>query len=225
MYIGIIAEGKSDLSVIKNILKGKLNIDSSDLQYLQPDMEYDETDLYNMQSKNFSNWELVKNTCIEKKRLSDFFSIEENRYIIIQIDTAEAEEKNYEVMRPVKHNNPNYSAELRKNVVSKINEWLDNQFQGQIFYAIAIEEIEAWVMTIYSNMKTDTARYSDPKIELNKILNRKMSKKEKKLLSIGNELIKFDKLSKKFKNRKNLNTYMRLNKSLEIFCKSLEELK
>ncbi len=80
MYIGIIAEGKSDLAVIKNILKGKLGIDSSQLQYLQPGIAYDETDLHNRSAEKFSNWDIVRQSCIERKKFSDFFSIDERRF-------------------------------------------------------------------------------------------------------------------------------------------------
>ena len=112
MFIGIIAEGKSDLAVITNILKGKLGADGSEVQYLQPELDYDETDLHKMSVEQFSNWALVRETCIQKRKLSDFFSIDEERFIIIQIDTAEAGEIHYDVERPAKRNNLNYSAEL-----------------------------------------------------------------------------------------------------------------
>ncbi|MCK5522895.1 MAG: hypothetical protein KAI83_07150 [Thiomargarita sp.] len=225
MYIGIIAEGKSDLAVIRNILKGKISIDTSDIMYLQPELDFDETDLHNMSKEQFSNWVLVKQACLEKKKLADFFSVEEERYIILQIDTAEVEEINYEVKRPKKHANPDYSRVLRNNVVDKINEWLENQFSEQIFYAIAIEETEAWVLTIYTNKKGDTCRHNDPKMTLDKVLNEKFSEKDKnKILKNDNKLEKFDKLSKKFGRKKDLMRYVKLNESLKLFCDSLEKL-
>jgi len=222
MYIGIIAEGKSDLAVIRNILKGKIQLDSSNMTFLQPELDFDETDIHNMSKEQFSNWELVKQACVEKNKLVDFFSVEEERYIILQIDTAEAEEINYEVERPEKRANPDYSRVLRNNVIDKINEWLENQFNEQIFYAIAIEETEAWVLTIYTDQKRDTCKYNDPKDELYKVLNRKLSKKDiNKILKCDNELEKFDKLSQKFRRKKDLMRYVNLNESLKIFCDSL----
>lgn len=161
---------------------------------------------------------------MRRRRLSDFFSIDEERYIIIHIDTAEAEETNYEIERPAKRNNPSYSRELRNRVIDRINEWLGNQFGNEIFYAIAIEEIEAWVLTIYTDKQGDTCRYNDPKTELNRVLNRRLSKKERKVLSLGNELIKFDKLSKAFRKARKLSRFMILNDSLKLFCKSLETI-
>ncbi len=92
-----------------------------------------------------------------------------------------------------------------------------NQFSNEIFYAIAIEEIEAWVLTIYIDKQRDTCRYNDPKTELNRVLSRKLSQKKRKVLSLGNELIKFDKLSKGFGKARKLS---RAN----LFCKSLEAI-
>ena len=43
MFIGIIAEGKSDLAVITNILRGKSGADGSEVQYLQPESDYEKT--------------------------------------------------------------------------------------------------------------------------------------------------------------------------------------
>ncbi len=222
MFIGIIAEGKSDLAVISNILKGKIHVGMEDVVYLQPELDFDETDLHNMSAEQFSNWALVRQTCMEKKKLSDFFSIDEERFIVVHIDTAEAEEINYEVQRPAKHNNPEYSEILRNNVIEKINEWLENQFGDQIFFAIAIEEIEAWVLTIYADRQGDTCRFNDPKRELNRVLNRKLSKKEKKILRYD-EFEKFNELSKKFRKLKHLEKYANFNESLKLFCESLEE--
>lgn len=221
MNIGIIAEGKSDLAVISNVLKGVLSIDKSDIEYLQPELEYDETDLDNI-LKSFSNWELVKKTCMEKRKLFDFFSVDEERYIVLHIDTAEAEEKNYDVERPVKHNNIHYSQELRRNVIDKMNSWLGNQFGARIFHAIAIEEIEAWVITIHTDKTGDTSRYNDPKKELNRILNRKLTRKEKNALRLQNELLKFERLSKAFTKKRKLSKFVNKNESLKLFCEDLE---
>ncbi len=210
------------MAVISNILKGKIHAGMEDVVYLQPELDFDETDLHNMSAEQFSNWALVRQTCMEKKKLSDFFSIDEERFIVVHIDTAEAEEINYEVQRPAKHNNPEYSEILRNNVIEKIKEWLENQFGGQIFFAIAIEETEAWVLTIYADRQGDTCRFNDPKKELNRVLNRKLSKKEKRILGYK-EFEKFNELSKKFRKLKHLEKYADYNESLKLFCESLEE--
>jgi len=60
-------------------------------------------------------------------------------------------------------------AELRNKIVEKLKEWLGEDIRDNIFYAIAIEQIDAWVLTIYSNIK-ETAYKRDPKNELKKML-------------------------------------------------------
>ena len=46
MRVGIIAEGRADLAVILNILKGRLGVDRSQVQPLRPEYDQDETDLH-----------------------------------------------------------------------------------------------------------------------------------------------------------------------------------
>ena len=53
MRLGIIAEGKADIAVIKAVLKALKGIDGSDVVQLRPSEQFDETDLNEM---NFSNW-------------------------------------------------------------------------------------------------------------------------------------------------------------------------
>ena len=44
----IVAEGRGDLAVLSNILKGSLNIDLNDIKFHTPEYEFDQTDLFNM---------------------------------------------------------------------------------------------------------------------------------------------------------------------------------
>lgn len=164
MRVGIIAEGRSDAAVITNILKGKLGIDRSDIQYLAPELEFDQTDLeQQMRLEQFSNWEIVKQKCCEQTVFSGFLdSVDDNRFIVIHLDTAERLLKGYDVTEPKKEKHDQYSNRLRENVVSKINEWLNNNYSERLAYAIAIEETDAWVLTIFSKDK-DTSVHHNPK--------------------------------------------------------------
>ncbi len=222
MFIGIIAEGRSDVAVLENILKGKLSVDiSQDIRHLQPEFEFDETDLHTMPPEKFSNWALVRDACRQRSKFRDFFSLEEERFIVIHIDTAEAEVKGYDVHRPDKSNNPDYSRLMRQSVIEKIKGWMNNEFEDRLLFAIAIEETEAWVLTIFWNGKKDTCEINDPKSELNRILNKKFKSKEKKILK-EREYVKFSELSKKFGKKKELEKYVLNNESLRLFCESLD---
>lgn len=228
LIIGIIAEGKSDHAVIANILKGLgININEQ-VQFLIPQLNADKTDL-NQNRQNvlsFSNWTIVRQHCIDKKAIDSFFEenylFTENLALIIQIDTAERFLKHYEVIEPPKNNADNYSEVLRENVIAKINEWLGKPYDN-LFYAITIEETDAWVLALHEKKNIDTSAYEDPKKQYNKVINHKQkSKKERGILKIKDAFRKNTILSSKLATNKGLKTARKKNRSLDLFCTSLE---
>ena len=70
MRLGVIAEGKADIAVIKAILKVLMGVDGSDVIQLRPSEQLDETDLNAM---NFSNWNLVLESCGDNDLLDAYF--------------------------------------------------------------------------------------------------------------------------------------------------------
>lgn len=121
MRLGVIAEGKADIAVIKAILKVLMGVDGSDVIQLRPSEQLDETDLNAM---NFSNWNLVLESCGDNDLLDAYFeNLEEEALLIVQIDTAERGEKGYDIPEPqrTKHTDwAEYSLQLRNKVVEKI---------------------------------------------------------------------------------------------------------
>ena len=239
MQIGIIAEGKSDLSVIINILRGIFDINDGSITYLRPELHVDETDLSEegktgeMREDEFSNWTLVKKECQSKEKIIDFLDVPilDERFVVIQIDTAECEDKGYDVVRPQKKNSnryrEDYSKELVEAVAIKMNEWLGNNEEineNQLVFAIAVEETEAWLLTQYESGRQDTAKYNDPKKRLDTVLNQKFSKKKINEILKKSVLEKHNLLSKPFSQKKKLDKYRKLNHSLDAFCVSLENL-
>lgn len=144
MKIGIIAEGTTDQAVITNILKG-LGIDTSNVIPIRPDLSFDEIDKNFENTKTIGTWQGVKNSCLSKEDFELFFFDADNQHIIIQLDTAEANHADFDVIKPDK-TNPNYATILRSNVIDKIHEWLDNEYIDNLLHAITIEEIEAWIL-------------------------------------------------------------------------------
>lgn len=219
MKFGIIAEGWSDVAVLENILIGLDLIDSlEDVQPIRPERNLDETDISNLKAETFSNWSLVKKECVEKINIRDFLVdgniLKEERKMIIHIDTAECGEKGYEVERPIKDNN--YCFNLRNNIIDKINLWLENDFLNDTYYAIAIEETEAWVHTLYENK--DTSKSANPKEAFSRYLAKNKLKvktndtyQRAKILSDN-----FTKLKKK-----KINSCLENNLSLKLFVESL----
>jgi len=229
MRVGIIAEGPSDAAVITNILKGRLGIDKSDIQYLVPELEFDETDLKQMRLEQFSNWEIVKKKCCEQTVFSGFLnSVDDKRFIVVHLDTAERLLKGYDAAEPKKEKHDQYSDKLREKVVSKINEWLNHNYSERTAYAIAIEETDAWVLTVFSTDK-ETGFHHNPKERLKKLLNEPnlFSEKEKrKIFSLeDNKYQQYLLLSTELSKNKKLSLFSQRNKSMKLFCESLEMFK
>ncbi|OQY56523.1 MAG: hypothetical protein DRR08_04975 [Candidatus Parabeggiatoa sp. nov. 2] len=212
MRIGIIAEGTTDQAVLENILKG-LGYDESDIIPIRPDLSMDETDKQFYNVDTFGGWEYVKKDCIERTKLDEFFTIADNQSIIIQVDTLEINQTQSLIQKPQKQNNPTYAQELkayaqtlRQSVIDIINEWLQNHYQGKLFYAICIEEMESWILTIYTKKETQTS--ANPKETLKYVLKGK--------LSVGDKRCYKD-ISKPFIKRKKLLLYSQLNDSFQAF--------
>lgn len=232
MRVGIIAEGHSDRAVITNILKGLLDINKADIKYIRPPDpdsypdDIDETDLAQMQADEFSNWTIVRQECIERTKIANFFdSIENNRFIIIHLDTDTRFEQGYEVSEPKKANTPIYFTVLRENVKSKVNEWLENQYIENIVYAIAIEETDAWILTIYTDDE-ETGIFPNAKERLNKEINKPnvFSEKERKKLFQLDTFQRYHSLSYDFRKPKKLAQLANQNLSLKLFCEELKEM-
>src|ERR1700760_2803322 len=98
--IGVISEGHSDRAVIVNIIRGITNCEKSDVQSLRPIYTLDATDKGILDEATFSTWSLVKKECEDKKLIEEFLAIEGNDFIVIHIDTAEADE--YGIDKPQK---------------------------------------------------------------------------------------------------------------------------
>lgn len=214
MRIGIIAEGTTDQAVITNILKG-LGIDTSMIVLIRPDLKTDEIDKNFENTKNIGTWQGVKNSCISKEDFELFFTDADNTNIIIQLDTAEANHADFNVIKPNK-TDPQYATKLRQSIIEKIHEWLDNEYTETIFHAIAIEEMEAWILTIYINTNTITS--ANPKNKMWKEI------KKNKINNKGcrNKGEFYEKISSKFTKRKLLLQYANKNQSLNDFINEVQ---
>lgn len=220
MRIGIIAEGRGDLAVITNILKGWLGLEREHVQFLRPEYALDETDLHEQSDEQFSNWGHVRRECIDYTRIHEFLDtpLDEERLVVIHIDTAEAELAGYDVVRPVAKGH-DYALELRGRVAAKLDEWIGGRSTGHLRYAIAVEETDAWILALYSTK--ETAAYRDPKKQLERELNRQLSDKERRRLFQLKAFARYDKLSQDFRKRSTLRTCARRNQSLRQFLESL----
>ena len=221
MKIGIIAEGPGDVAVLANILRGKFGVDGKDILPIRPEFSADETDLHERREESFSNWALVKRECVERAKIEAFLTpFEGERLVVIHIDTAEAGLAGYDVERPRQADGA-HADELRRRVVVAINRWLDGHFIAEVRHAVAVEETDAWVLTLFSNK--DTAGHRDPKKVLHRALNKsnEFSEKERKRLFRLGAFDRYDELSRPFRKVHELERCAGRNRSLRLFVDSL----
>lgn len=213
MRIGVISEGHSDRAVITNIILGVSGLDSGDIIGLLPKYKLDETDLAALHDKRFSNWTHVKRECEEKEMISAFLSIEGQDFVVIHIDSAEAED--YHIDRP--RRDKDYCLILRKLIIDEIQKWLGGEHIDKIMYAVAIEETEAWLLSLLTPI-ADTSATVRPKEKF----KYEMKKRDRK--SHTNE-DSYAELSKPFHKGKRsiIEKLITTNCSLEEFYKEVQE--
>ncbi|MGJ1481372.1 hypothetical protein [Sphingobacterium multivorum] len=208
--IGVISEGHADRAVITNILKGTLGIDDSNIRALLPINKLDETDRSRVKDiEEFGGWTSVKNECIEKKIIRQFLAMDGQDFIVIHLDTAEASQYGINAM-PSK--NDNYAENLRSLIVDLIDGWLEEQeIVKTILHAVAVEETEAWLLTIHDVGK-DSSTSADPKKKLGFILSKSSA-------DTTSDYDNYLKLSKSFCKPKEVRRfkYPEYNSSLKAF--------
>lgn len=221
MRVGLVTEGRGDLAVLVNILKGKLGLDFEDIQFIRPEYDMDETDVHDQAEALRGGWGRVKRECLERGRIREFVAnaIDEDILVVIHIDTAEAHHTRYDVERPPR-DAPDYVELLRQRVVERINSWLGDEGVERVRYAVAVEETEAWLLTIHS--RKDTATYGDPKKQLNTLINKTMAEKDRKRHFQLKEYAQADALSRPFRKLRELEGCAGRNRSLWLFVESLE---
>lgn len=217
MKVGIIAEGWADVEVIKAILSKLAGVDGSEIISIRPEEQKDETDL---NERNFSNWYLVLEECGREETLKRFFDfVDEERYLVIQIDTAERGEVGYDVAKPLRTGNIDwklYSQVLRKNVMERIKGQVPEEYQTQILYAVCIEETDAWLIPLFERVQGDTASKAKPKECLQRLV-----RGNKKYIASDKKNLDYTVISKLLK--KNLKSCRQGNESLNLFCSEVEE--
>lgn len=220
MRIGIIAEGFADASVIKAIAKKLLGYDGADMRVLRPEEAFDETDL---QAMNFSNWQLVFESCKDADFLGAFFdSLEGEAILIVHVDTAERGQEGYDVNEPQRTKGVDYSAyteQLRHNVVEKVKALIAEPYCEMIVYAIAVEETDAWLIPLFGNKTGDTASHVRAKETLSKLISLD-KKRAKAYVDTERKSLNYVKLGSEL--AKELKNCRKRNKSLDLFCVELE---
>lgn len=220
MRVGVIAEGFADVSVIKAILKKIAGVDGSEVRMLRPQERMDETDLNEL---NFSNWQLVFESCKDEVTLGTFFEeIEGDAFLVVHVDTAERGLKGYDIPEPQRTGSTDfvvYSEEVRTQVIQKLQTLLPSKYHQFVAYAIAIEETDAWLIPLFENNAKDSASHVKAKETLSKLIG-KDKKYQKEFIDTSKKSLNYKNLGKLL--TKNLSVCRTRNKSLDLFCVDIE---
>lgn len=173
MRVGIIAEGRSDFAVVANILEGKLGIPRRKLTALRPRFALDETDRAERAAPHadaFANYQTVLEECsVPHEKLLDFLDVQvaEPRFVVVHIDTDRCDAPGFDVTRPAKKPKEvgeGYPAALRERVAARLAALLGPELRRQVCLAIAVEETEAWILTLWDPAELrDTGLRGNPK--------------------------------------------------------------
>lgn len=223
MRIGVIAEGHADIAVIRAVLKALKGIDGSDIVAIRPSELYDETDLHAM---NFSNWNLVLQSCGDEALLRSFFDgLDEEALLIVQIDTAERAEAGYDIMSPLRGKETewrSYSRQVYDAVKEKMMSMIPERYHEKMIYAIAIEETDAWLIPLFDRTSQDTAQYANPKEHLRKLVGKMDKGRRMKYINTAKKNLDYVAIAKSM--RKELDKCREKNFSLNLFCIVIERL-
>lgn len=223
MRIGVIAEGHADIAVIRAVLKALKGIDGSDIVAVRPSELYDETDLHAM---NFSNWNLVLQSCGDEALLQSFFDgLDEEALLIVQIDTAERAEAGYDIVSPLREKEADwrsYSKQVYDAVKERMMSVIPEGYKEKMIYAIAIEETDAWLIPLFDRVSQDTAQYANPKEHLRKLVGKMDKGKRIKYVNTAKKNLDYVAIAKGM--RKELDRCREKNFSLNLFCIDIERL-
>ena len=207
---GLIAEGPTDHIILENILVGYFNDPDLPMQIRPLQPLRDATNLL----QGFGGWynvfEYCKSTAFEG-------AFEQNDYLVVQIDTDCSNQENYDVPALI---GETVEAFIER-IVAKFEKIFLESFGGsfleiyrsRILFAIAVDEIECWLLPLYYTNKTSMATNNC----LYK-LNQAIAKTKQATINPTNKEPRlYEKLSKEYCKRNVFKTSYLKNVSLKYF--------
>jgi hypothetical protein len=228
MRIGVVSEGPADFAVVRNVIKGALGLDGSDVDSIRPELNSDETDLNAPGARSFSNWQIVREECTSGAVIAEYLDFADDRIVVAHVDTAECELQGFDVARPSRERE-DYVVACREAVLVRAREWLAGRGGDQIVFAIAVEETDAWLLAVYAvKVHGDTGAVVDPKRRLfDRELprtNRLSDRERAQFVALRRELDKYGQLSQPLRKFKALSEAAARNASLDAFVRDLRTL-
>ncbi|MEN9848151.1 MAG: hypothetical protein RL368_891 [Pseudomonadota bacterium] len=221
---GLACEGITDQPVLENILCGYFeNLELGDeITYLQPPC--DETDQQSAIKSDINGWTILQ-AYLRSKRFRD--DVLNTTFSIIQIDT--------DIAPDFLKNNNNETSEILvekfcAKLVNTINQGEAGFYEEQvhkIIFAISVHSLECWLYAYHNKEKLNK-----PKIaSCHKALSHLSGKSPKNMkLDYDKDGIKktrsnYEKLSKPFLEKQNIEAVAVKNYSFQLFIQSLETIK
>lgn len=210
---GLITEGKTDQVVLRNILLGYFKDIDLIVRELQPSFDATEA----AQMSTFGGWYNVFHYCRSEFLLGAF---EQNDFIVIQLDTDCSHETNFDVPKMKEENIENFVTRVKERIIevikSNLGESLYFQLASRLIFAIAVDEIECWLLPLYYSDKIQAATNNcfyklEQKLNAEKII----LKKERRI---------YERISKDFRNPKKLQQAYPKNPSFGLFVEQLNNI-
>lgn len=213
MKFGLICEGITDFSVLKNIIDGvfeKVDVQPRIME-LQPLV-----DAYKDKQSNYGGWEQVVDY-LKSDRFEQ--AIVDHDYIVVQIDTDVSGHVNFDACCPSLADVD--QSDFLDKVRDKLIEWMDgfeadtyNYYKDKIIFCICVHSIECWIVLIHGdqNMKN---KIKECEHKLKKINGRK------NIGFIEKNAGSYDEMTKKFKKNKHLIGFLGFSFSFDTFVGQL----
>ncbi len=201
---GLICEGETDQTLIKNIIVGW----TGNRNLLFPPLQPIEGEA--------GGWTKVFKYC----ESGDFkAALKANDFIIIQIDTdfmsGDSVGKEYKI--DLKDLNVKETVKaFREKIVELIGAEFYEEYSERIIFAIAVNEIECWLLPVYFSDKK-AKKYVNCIDTLNQVLPQKEG-----FYIDAKENDYYEKLARNFRKKKDIEKYAKRQESFDLFLKNLQ---
>lgn len=219
--IGIISEGPTDFTILSSMLSCVLvqsEDEVCDFRSIQP--ELDETDSRLVDNSGAPGWYQVFETCKSEKLYNAFDFCD---YLIVQIDTDVSEEIHFDI--PKRHSTgvlltvDEMFEEVKQKIIRYIGDEVMSQYGQKIFFAICVEQVECWLLPIFSNQKAQQTKT----VNCLNTLNRAIKAKLGFTIDPNHKRVRFyQKLMQTIRKKSQLIQVRAHNKSFDLFMEQLE---
>lgn len=217
MKFGLICEGITDFSVLKNIIEGvfeKVDVQPR-IRELQPLV-----DVHTNKQANFGGWEQVAEY-LKSDRFED--AVVNHDYIVVQIDTDVSNHPNFNACCPSLADSD--QVDFLNSIKFKMIEWMDNFaddtyecYKEKIVFCICIHSLECWILLIHGDRNNQNKiKKCDNKLAL--------MHSRKNIGFIAKNADSYDRMTQKFKLNKDLVGCMGISHSFDTFINQLAAIR